>query len=106
MLRHRCCEFTAGMARAEKSGCTAGFCSEGIDRKSVKAKTAGLGNVPSATTNGARIPEIHQIKHQRCMYANLGMQPVRRLPGAVAHAGDKFSRTSRRMQRHLTTVAR
>src|SRR4029079_2694816 len=104
MLRHRCCEFTAGMARAEKSGCTAGFCGEGIDRKSVKAKTAGVGNVPSATTNGARIPEIHHIKHQRRMDANRGMQTVRRLPGTVAHAGDKFTRSARRMQRHLTAV--
>src|SRR5262249_590512 len=46
-----------------------------------------------------------QIKHERRMHPNSGMQAHRRLPRSVPDARDEFPVGSSEMQRHTATVA-
>ncbi len=69
--------------------------SSAIDRQARRVHATGMIDKIPAAAQGAMVPLVEQIEYQRRMNRDRRMQTARRLPGAVAHAGDKLALVSR-----------
>ena len=58
-----------------------------------------------AAAHRALVPRVHDVEHERRVHRNRRMQAARRLPGAIADAGDELADRPGRMQRHAPAVA-
>ena len=86
------------MAEIGKAGDSAAFGFIGVDGKALVIAAARVRDVIGAAADGAALPGIHDIEDQRRMDADGGVQARRRLPGAIADAGDELAIGSGGMQ--------
>ena len=98
-------ERTRRVSLGKKPGETAGLRFHRVDRKRLVAQSAGMGDVVGAAAERPIVPGVEQIEHQRRIDGNCGVQATRRLPGAIAHAGDKFAERGGRRQWHAAAIA-
>ena len=62
-------------------------------------------DVIGAAAEGAVVPGVDQIEDERRVDRDRRVQAVRRLPRAVADAGDEFALRAGRMQRDAAAIA-
>src|SRR5260221_12109672 len=62
----------------------------GVDREGRIMAPARVRHVVCTAAKGTSYPCIHDIKDERAMHGQGGMQRGRRLPRLVAHAGDEL----------------
>lgn len=79
------------MADWEESRYSTTFCHIGVHWEEFMGQTTGMGHVPTAPTDGTLIPRINQIKNQRRVCRNRGMQARRRLPGPETDPRDELT---------------
>src|SRR5678815_3474664 len=74
------------MAMIPEAADTAALCFVGIYGEGIITPAPGVRHMVCATANAAAVPAIHNVKYQRRIYTNGGVQGRRRLPGAVTDA--------------------
>ena len=63
----------------------------GVDRERLEAAAAGMRDVVGAAAERAPVPGVDEIEHQRRVNGDRRVQAARRLPRAIAHAGDELA---------------
>ena len=74
------------MAMIPETADTAALGFVGINGEGIITPAAGVRHMVGATANAAAVPAIHNIKYERRIYTNGGVQGRRWLPGAVTDA--------------------
>src|SRR6185295_11403951 len=84
LIRRRWREFSLGRAVREEAPEAARFGFVTVHRESVVAAAAGMSDMVLASAERTLVPSVIQIKHQRRVRGNCGLQAIGRLPGAIA----------------------
>ena len=93
-----------GAARWKEARRTPGFRFIGVDRKGIVVASSGMRHVIGATSQCAFVAKIHDVKDQRCMNRNSGMQTARRLPRSIADATHELAGYTSGFQRKTSTI--
>src|SRR5471030_1276258 len=99
-------EFSLLMAVPEKSGKPPRLGFVAVHGKRVVAASARMRDVIRAAAERTLVPGVVKIEAQRRVGFDCRLQTNRRLPRAIAHAGDAFAVHAGRMQRHAMAVDR
>src|SRR5262249_47532715 len=76
-----------------------------IDRKGLMRPAARMRHMIAAAADGAPGPAVDQVEDERRMRRDGGLQALRRLPGAEAHARYRLAMRARRRHRQRDAVA-
>ena len=92
------------MTEVGKSGNSAAFGFIGVDGEAFEIAATGVDDVIGATADGAGLPGVDDIEHERRMDADGGVETSGGLPGAIADAGDELAVDSGGVEREADAV--
>src|SRR5687768_12513451 len=92
------------MPMGNEAGGAARFCFLGVDRESLIIEPSGVRDMIGAAADRAIAPGVDHVEYERRVHGQGGMQPRGRGPSLKTNAGDKFSASPSRRERHKTAV--